>query len=403
MVIYGPYPPSPGRTRWRVQVYDPKTQRKLSVTAESREAALALRERLEQEVKHAAPLLVHDAIAQYLDVKRHDIRSDKQVEDLGRKLRQLCPNVPVSSVTPQKAEQYYLEETRRQGKFGALRPATHHARLRLAKAMWAWLIRRDLASQNPWDRVEPIGKVSSGKLQLDEADARKLDKFLFAQADAGDEGALALLLELYLGLRSSEVLSLTVGACQGQIVYVHGTKTKNARRKLELYAPIAAILSKHCRNRPESARVFAANLPKQPSANWAYKRLKKICAQLGIPSICPHSLRGLHSSLALEAGATTHHVAKALGHASFGTTARHYAKPESIEVGRAHRFVAALHGENTQSESASSAASDSHAVSGSASGSAASDALSQILAGLTPELREQVVAQLRLRADGSGR
>lgn len=384
MVIYGPYPPSPGRTRWRVQIYDPKTQRKLSVTAESHEAALALRERLEQEVKHTAPLLVHDAIAQYLEVKRYDIRSEKQVEDLGRKLRQLCPNVPVSSVTPQKAEQYYLEATKQKGKFGVLRPATHHARLRLAKAMWAWLIRRDLATQNPWERVEPIGKVSSGKLQLDEAAARKLDRFLFTQAEAGDEGALALLLELYLGLRSSEVLSLTVGACQGQIVYVHGTKTKNARRKLELYGPVAELLAKHCRSRPDSERVFAANLPKQPSANWAYKRLKKICAQLEIPSICPHSLRGLHSSLALEAGATTHHVAKALGHASFGTTARHYAKPESIEVGRAHRFVAALHGKEPETGEAE-------------------DSLSRALAALPPDLAAQVVAQLKQSRTDSGK
>lgn len=383
MVIYGPYPPSPGRTRWRVQVYDPKTQRKLSVTAESQEAALALRERLEHEVKHAAPLLVHDAIAQYLEVKRYDIRSMQQVEDLGRKLRQLCPNVQVSSVTPQKAEQYYLEATQQKGKFGSLRPATHHARLRLAKALWTWLIRRDLAKHNPWEKVEPIGKVSSGKPQLDESDARKLDRFLFTQAEAGDEGALALLVELYLGLRSSEVLSLTVGACQGQTVYVHGTKTKNARRKLALYGPVAELLERHCRNRPESERVFAANLPKQPSANWAYKRLKKICGQLGIPSICPHSLRGLHSSLALEAGATTHHVAKALGHASFGTTARHYAKPESIEVGRAHRFVAALHGDAQPSVEAE-------------------DSLSRALAVLPKELAAQVMAQLKQRRTSSG-
>lgn len=376
MVIYGPYPPSPGRTRWRIQVYDPATQRKLSLTAESRDAALVLKEKVERELRQTAPLLVHEALEQYLAFKRHDIRSEKQVEQLGQKLRQICPNVAVAQVTRQKAEQYYLDETKRAGKFGLIRPATHQARLRLAKAFWAWMIRREMATENPWERVEPIGKVSTGKQQLGEGDARKLDRFLFAQAEAGDEGALALLVELYLGLRSSEVLSLTVGSCHGQTIWVHGTKTKNARRKLELYGPVAELLGKHCRNRPESERVFAANLPKQPSPNWTYKRLKKFCAQLGIPSICPHSLRGLHSSLALEAGATTHHVAKALGHASFGTTARHYAKQESIEVGRANRFVAALHGEENHG-------------------------LSQLLGGLTPELQAQVLAQLRNRPDPS--
>lgn len=43
------------------------------------------------------------------------------------------------------------------------------------------------------------------------------------------------------------------------------------------------------------------------------------------PRASSHSLRGLNAPLALEAGATAHSVAAALGHASFTTTARHYA------------------------------------------------------------------------------
>ena len=44
----------------------------------------------------------------------------------------------------------------------------------------------------------------------------------------------------------------------------------------------------------------------------------------------PHSLRGLNATLALDAGATAQHVAAALGHASFATTARHYADASSV-------------------------------------------------------------------------
>lgn len=51
---------------------------------------------------------------------------------------------------------------------------------------------------------------------------------------------------------------------------------------------------------------------------------------MGVPQVCPHSLRGLNATLALEAGATSHHVAAALGHASFATTARHYADASTI-------------------------------------------------------------------------
>ena len=76
--------------------------------------------------------------------------------------------------------------------------------------------------------------------------------------------------------------------------------------------------------------------------------MKTHCARIGIQQVCPHALRGLYSSLALAAGATSQHVAAALVHASFSTTARHYATPESIEIGRARNFVEAMQHEPTE-------------------------------------------------------
>ena len=55
-----------------------------------------------------------------------------------------------------------------------------------------------------------------------------------------------------------------------------------------------------------------------------------VCDLAGVPRVCPHSLRGLHSTLALEAGATSGAVAAALGHGSFAVTARHYADPDTL-------------------------------------------------------------------------
>ena len=345
MRIYGPYPPSPGRTRWRIQVYDPSTKRKRSLTAETAQGARDLAALVEEELRRAAPLLAHEAVEQYLEYKRGQVRSERHVQAIGKSLCQFLPNVPVRSVTRQQAEDCYLAATKRPGKQGrSAAAATHRGRLRLVKAFWAWLRKRELATDDPWSSVEPIGRVNTGKTQLGESEARKLDQYLFRQAEDGDEGALALLLALYLGLRTSEVLGLTVGAIDGTTIFVAGTKTKNARRKLALYEPVAKLLARHCEGRPATQRVFAANLPQQPKPDWAYKRLRKACQRLEIPQVCPHSLRGLHSSLALEAGATTHQVASALGHASFATTARHYAKRDSIEKGKAKRVADVLHG-----------------------------------------------------------
>ena len=65
------------------------------------------------------------------------------------------------------------------------------------KAFWAWLRKRELATDDPWSSVEPIGRVNTGKTQLGESEARKLDQYLFRQAEDGDEGHWRRL--LYLG------------------------------------------------------------------------------------------------------------------------------------------------------------------------------------------------------------
>ena len=157
--IYGPYPPSKGRSRWRVQVYDPATQRKLSVTAASRAEALKLRDQLSAEVKSTTPIRVYEVLEEFLDYKRSVMSKERFVEEVRNKLTQLIPDGPIQAITPQKAEGYYLNETKRIGKFGVLKPATHQMRLRLAKEFFAWLVRRGLASTNPFLHVEPIGRV----------------------------------------------------------------------------------------------------------------------------------------------------------------------------------------------------------------------------------------------------
>ena len=54
------------------------------------------------------------------------------------------------------------------------------------------------------------------------------------------------------------------------------------------------------------------------------------------------SMRGLHATLAVKAGITSHAVASALGHTSFSTTARSYANPEAVAGAKQQRAMAAL-------------------------------------------------------------
>lgn len=343
VVVYGPYPPCRGRSRWRLQVFDPASKRKKSLTAATREEAEDLKRMLEVEVRRHAPITLHAAIAQYLEYKAATTAGG-WVRTLGDRLKSFLPDVPVNQIGPERAEAIYEAETRRVGKFGVVKAATHQAILRNTKEFFRWLCKKKLASSNPFEQVEPIGKPNAGKEQPRETDAQKLDALLFESARQGDEGALALLVQIYLGLRPGEVLALLVGSVEreGQKVSILRGKSRNAKRGLELYPEVGTLLWAHCKGRPETERVFAANLSQKPATNWMYKRLHRFCEMAGIKKYCPHSLRGLHSSLALEGGATTHQVAASLGHASFSTTARHYADPSVLENARSRRVVAVL-------------------------------------------------------------
>lgn len=61
-----------------------------------------------------------------------------------------------------------------------------------------------------------------------------------------------------------------------------------------------------------------------------------------MPQVTAHGMRGRHSTLALEHGASAHVVASPLGHEAFSTTVESYAKPEATAVARQLRVLTAL-------------------------------------------------------------
>ena len=342
--IYGPYPPAAGRTKWRIVIYDPSTGKRKSLCAETRGAADLLAVQLRRETETKPVLTVYEALAQWTDEKRAVWRNpDAVARDVDNRIKAWIPDVPVDEIDATRASALYLTATKSEGKFGPLKAATHHGYLRVVKEFWRWLLDGGHIEKDAFAKVKPIGKANAGKQQLGPLEAKTLERMLFEKAKQGEEGALAILVQLYLGLRPSEVLGLTVGAVDGINVFVNGTKNQNAKRRLELYAPVAKILAKHCARRPLGERIFASDRPNKPASNWMYKRLHAYCDEAKVGRVCPHSLRGLHSSLALEAGATSNDVARSLGHSSFAITAKHYAKADSIEVGKARRMAGSMH------------------------------------------------------------
>ena len=72
--------------------------------------------------------------------------------------------------------------------------------------------------------------------------------------------------------------------------------------------------------------------------DWPRHWVQRICKLAKVPEVCAHSMRGLHATLAIEAGASPDVVARSLGHESASMTLSAYAAPGSAESANADRL-----------------------------------------------------------------
>ena len=78
--------------------------------------------------------------------------------------------------------------------------------------------------------------------------------------------------------------------------------------------------------------------------DWPRKWVQRTCKAAGVPKVTAHSMRGLHSTLAVDSGITSHAVAAALGHESFKTTAESYAQRDAVAGAQQKRVLGVLAG-----------------------------------------------------------
>ena len=134
---------------------------------------------------------------------------------------------------------------------------------------------------------------------------------------------------LLMGMRASEIVERTIRNLDdgGRLLWITDAKTQAGVRRLEVPPQLQAHLQRMARGKPQGDRLFGRNATRY----WVLRSVQRICKAAGVPMVPAHGLRGTHATLAVSAGATSHLVAAALGHESFTTTARHYAKTEAIE------------------------------------------------------------------------
>ena len=142
---------------------------------------------------------------------------------------------------------------------------THRNALGETRTFGKWCVKQGYLSRNPWAEVEGVGKRRRGKLQLRVDEARTWLKKALELAEQGDDGAVAAMMTLLLGLRASEVIK-RVGRdvdSQGTLLWIDCSKTPAGRRVVE----VPGVLHQ---NLVQLAEVAGTVLPLfRPDRHWA--------------------------------------------------------------------------------------------------------------------------------------
>lgn len=347
--VKGPYSER-GGTRFRLRVVDQGIKRDLYFATErqARAQLVTLQQQIDHSVSRTVGWLIDEFCAERQRQGRAKPRTCSEQRERARSVLHAYLDREARVITPAIATKLYLDLVESlNGKTGKpLAAATHRFYLKLARAVFAWALRKGYVQQNPFLNVQAVGRVNVGKPQLRIDEAQRFVTTALGRFDEqADPMAMAALIALLMGLRASEVLQRRVRDVDrnGEILWIDGGKSKNARRYLDVPAVLQPRLMQLCSGREPDEFLMglsARGEPKRRQALWT--TVHRLCLAAQVPPVCPHSLRGLWATLGVQSGAVSHAVAASLGHGSFSMTAKHYAQPEAISGAHTARVMSML-------------------------------------------------------------
>lgn len=338
--VLGPYEERNGQ--WRIVVVGVGGDRVGRFFATEREAKTA-RRLAERKLAEVASFSLKEAIEAYeMHLREEKKNKPGSVRDTVYRLRAFFPvdDELVAGLTPAKCQRLYDELRVRPTKTG--RPFADDSALNIlaeAKTFGAWCVSKKWLASNPLAEVRGVGSRRHGKPQLRIDEARRWMEVAHSLAAKGEGGAVAAMLTLVLGMRSTETVSRVVRDVDdgGRLLWIPASKTPAGRRTLEVPAFLQEHLLRLTEGKASTDLLFG-----QHWRDWPRHWVKRICRLAKVPEVTAHGMRGLHSTLAVESGVTPHAVAASLGHESIKTTYRSYARPEAVVKARQRRVVTAL-------------------------------------------------------------
>lgn len=340
--VYGPYCQRGG---WRV-IYVDRDGRTTSRLHESESEAKQAAARLKRDIGAAPALTVEEALDAYEIYMKHDKgnKANSVAQTIIRLKRFfVAPDVALIDLDEATCATYYEELRTKPGKNGKPVSVDYHRNvLAESRSFLRWCVmKKKWLPINPLEGIDGVGKRKHGKEQLRVDEARKWLAEAVKLADQDEPGAIAAMATLILGVRCSEVVSRVARDVddRGGLLWIPDSKTPAGRRTLKVPELLRPYLLELAEAKKPDELIFGYH-----DRAWPRLWVKRICQKAGVPVVTAHGQRGLHATLAVEAGITAHAVASALGHESFKVTAQSYAKAEALDSARQERVFAVLDG-----------------------------------------------------------
>lgn len=337
----GPYP---YRGRWRIFEVAADGKR-TSVYFEKESEAKGYVKAFNEEVEH--PELDTDSARKlYLEhlaiTKGNEDTSLKTTES---RLKQFFPDaIPLWALSTKRCQRLYDDLQKRISKRTKKPPAvdTHRNARSEAQTFLGWCChrKRRWIRTNPLADVEGVGRRRKGKKQLKLGTARIWYRKALDLANGGDEGAIAALFSIMLGMRATEIVTrrvhdLDTDREECDLIWIprRDTKSDAGERTLELRDPLRTLVVALTEGKDHTAPLFYTLRSKSGlhDRDWVCAQVERICTLAGVDIVTTHGMRGLFGTIAVGEGLATELVAKTLGHEDTRTTMESYVDQKAAE------------------------------------------------------------------------
>jgi integrase len=358
--VLGPY--KEAEDKFRIIEIDEKGERFSSVFPGEKEAEIYKAELLGELA------VLNQTTSTALDEYRDHLKSKGNKPD---SIRQTCwaikmffpQPIAFDGLTPKKCAALYdalrtraLPSRQPHGFEGPPEPTflsvdSHRGILSQARTFLAWCIERGyLRGANPLENVKGVGKrrprgKSLGKSgnELRVKEARAWYAKALELADGDDQGAIAALVALLLGLRANEIVSRKVAdldddEAPGDLLWIPCSKTPAGRRTLEVPEVLRPLLLACAEGKSPDRYLFECEreqdaIGKPHVRDWVLDQVHRVCDAAKVPRVTAHAMRGLLATLTAERGLAGHMIAATLGHEDERITMQAYAAPGSAATG----------------------------------------------------------------------